>query len=75
MLMKLLKNESNAFSVSDKMVSINGNSCYLIHGKCTWGEYSVWIDPNNGYLPRKLEMKKDENKSLLEGRNTEKYRR
>lgn len=55
--------ESKTLRLRPEMEQVDGFECYVLEGDTRKYHYTVWIDPNNGYLHRKI---------IGEGHKTEK---
>lgn len=55
--------ESETLHLRPEMEQVDGFDCYVLEGDTRDYHYTVWIDPNNGYLHRKI---------IGEGHKTEK---
>lgn len=42
-------------SVKRDSEMIDGHACFVVSGDSPHGKYTVWLDPESGYLPRKIQ--------------------
>ncbi len=45
-------------SLTARASDLAGTSTWLVEGKGPYGTYQVWLDPKEGYLPRRVELRK-----------------
>ena len=48
--------ESEQILVRPATETINGSDCYVIDAQTKYGKYSLWLDPEHGYHPIKINM-------------------
>ena len=49
--------ESKQISLGPKTERINNSDCYVIDAQTKYGKYSLWLDPEHGYHPVKINYK------------------
>ena len=52
--------QANQIAVRPKTETIGGSECYVIDARTKYGKYSIWLDPEHGYHPAKVETKATE---------------
>lgn len=52
--------ESRNLTLRKEQELVDGILCYVVEGNTTHGKYTLWLDPEGGYLPRKAEISKGE---------------
>lgn len=50
--------ECESLTLSTDIEEINGISTWVVRGSGKRGDYAVWLDPENGCLPRRLEIER-----------------
>lgn len=63
----LLK-ESGEVTLQDAMSSIDGSACYVLEGRTKDAHYTVWVDPQCGYLMRKAIVRRGQEQPLPSGK-------
>ncbi len=51
---------ADQISVRQTTETINGSACYIIDADTKSGQYTVWLDPEHGYLPARAKRKATE---------------
>jgi hypothetical protein len=47
-----------ASALSARQERLSGRDLWVLEGTSTWGRLALWLDPNHGYLPRRIEQHK-----------------
>jgi hypothetical protein len=63
----ILKEASSKLSVRPSVEVVNGFSTYVLEGSTPYGHYTMWLDPNCGYCPRRMSVAWDPD-DLFEGK-------
>ncbi|UCG48488.1 MAG: hypothetical protein JSU94_01680 [Phycisphaerales bacterium] len=57
---QLLASSANAV-LAPKMENIDGFATYVLESRNKRGLYRVWVDPENGFVPRKITVRREKN--------------
>jgi len=52
--------QAHQIAVRPKTETIGGSECYVIDARTKYGKYSIWLDPEHGYHPVKVNAKATE---------------
>ena len=66
-LAEILAEESSVLHTLPSMQNVNGFPTYVLEATTTYGHYTVWMDPNCGYSPRRVIVERGP-KDLLDGK-------
>ena len=66
-LAEILAEESSVLHTLPSMQMVNGFPTYVLEATTPYGQYSVWMDPNCGYSPRRVIVERGP-KDLLDGK-------
>ena len=66
-LAEILAKESSVIHTLPSMQMVNGFPTYVLEATTPYGQYSVWMDPNCGYSPRRVIVERGP-KDLYDGR-------
>ena len=58
-LSDILAEKSSVLKVRPSMENVNGCSTYVLEADTIYGHYTVWMDPNSGYNPRRVVVERD----------------
>jgi hypothetical protein len=47
-----------ASSLTARKQQLSGQDLWVLEGTGAWGRHALWLDPNHGYLPRRIEQHK-----------------
>ena len=59
-LSEILVEKSSEITVRPSMEVVNGYSTYVLEANTQYGHYTVWMDPNCGYSPRRVVIERGE---------------
>lgn len=52
--------QAHQIAVRPKTETVGGSECYVIDARTKYGKYSIWLDPEHGYHPVKVNAKATE---------------